>query len=269
MQRGPLQSAQAKVMTGLELNLFCHAELQWRARPFSSRNSAPTQVRVSATIGNATLYSAAKRETICGVICGASDQSIEEGRKMRKRVWVIAALVVVGVVAGSVTAVYAFSDSGGSSGAISEATVTAQISDTKCVLKAMDLAVHSENTTSSTTYTGVTGAIVRFNQGGSTPDCIEVNFSSMAFAAGASTTPGFDRVIEVRALLDGTSLAPGETQFSGDDDEDADFMYARSHAFTWVADAVAPGPHIVRIQFRSHFGGDVFLHRGVTTVFHG
>jgi hypothetical protein len=185
---------------------------------------------------------------------------------MTRRIWVIASLVVVGVVAGSLTAVYAFAGGGSGSGlASSESSVSPQISDSKCALKTMDVAVHGDSlNTTSTTFVSVPGAGVTFSQTGRAADCILVNFSSMSFASAGGTA-----LLYVRAVLDGSRvLEPSSTQFSGDDDEDGDVRWSRTHDAQFVIDAVAPGTHTVDIQFRSLDGGSVTLHRGVTSVYH-
>jgi hypothetical protein len=66
----------------------------------------------------------------------------------------------------------------------------------------------------------------------------------------------------VRALLDNSVAGtPDETQFSGDDGGKA-----RSYAMNFVFPSVGAGAHTVKMQFRSHSGGNVFIHRGTTIL---
>ena len=102
--------------------------------------------------------------------------------------------------------------------------------------------------------------------GGNTPSCVKVEFSAYTFAA---DTPVANQLLMVRALLDGvTAGSPSEVQFSGDDDEDADFTWARSHAFNFAFNGVVPGVHTITIQFRSLSGGSVFVHKPSMFVNH-
>jgi hypothetical protein len=117
--------------------------------------------------------------------------------------------------------------------------------------------------TTSTTFVDIPDMTVPFTVGGtSLKNCIKVEFSAFTFAA-------LDRLLYVRALLDGVKVAsPSEVQFSGDDDEDADGNWARSHAFNFEFSNVAAGPHTLKIQFRSFDGGTVFVHRRSVFVHH-
>ncbi len=61
--------------------------------------------------------------------------------------------------------------------------------------------------------------------------------------------------------------APGEVQFSGDDDEDGDGRWARSAAYNFLC-TVTPGVHTFKAQFRSLDGGLVFIHKSSLFVHH-
>jgi hypothetical protein len=118
--------------------------------------------------------------------------------------------------------------------------------------------------TTSTSFVDVPEASLTFFQGGTLSNCVIVNFSAMSFASTASTA-----LVLVRAVLDGVVVAiPPETQFSGDDDEDADFRWSRSHDYNFVFPRVAPGSHTVTMQFRSSDGGQVFINRHTMVVYH-
>lgn len=119
------------------------------------------------------------------------------------------------------------------------------------------------SSTTSTSFVNLGEGAVTFQQGLGN-GCAIVNFSSMAFAAS-----GGSALLYVRALLDGATVAiPFETQFTGDDDEDGDGRWARSHSYTFIFPRVAPGLHTVQMQFRSFDGGSVTLHRHTTVVQH-
>jgi hypothetical protein len=90
-----------------------------------------------------------------------------------------------------------------------------------------------------------------------------VTFSAFSFAAAD------DELLYVRPLLDGAIVAvPLETQFSGDDDEDANGRWARTHSMSFVYPNVSAGSHAIRMQFRSFGGATVFIHRHTTLVEH-
>lgn len=116
--------------------------------------------------------------------------------------------------------------------------------------------------TTSTTFVDVPDMSVSFDIGGAANGCVKVEFSAYVFAASG-------RLIIVRALLDGaTAGSPSQVQFSGDDDENADGKWARSHAFNFAFPNVAPGTHTITIQWLSFDGGTVFMHRRSMFVHH-
>jgi hypothetical protein len=120
------------------------------------------------------------------------------------------------------------------------------------------------DSTTSSSFVLVPGATVPFTIGGtSAKNCVAVTFSAMTFAA---NSPSVNQLMMVQAYLDGVPMQPGEVQFSGDDDQDADGAWARSQSYTWVASAVPAGGHTVEIGYRSFFGGSVFIHRRTTVV---
>ncbi len=118
--------------------------------------------------------------------------------------------------------------------------------------------------TTSTSFVAVPGSDVAFTIGGtSTKNCVTVTFAAFTFAANSGAP---NQLMMVQAYLDGVPMQPGEVQFSGDDDSDADGAWARSQSYTWVAYPVNFGPHTVVIGYRSAFGGTVFMHRRSTVV---
>jgi hypothetical protein len=139
-----------------------------------------------------------------------------------------------------------------------KAATTATCEQMKANINASALDVSS---TASTTFVDVPESTVSFSMGPFT-GCAIVNFSAMTFAPG-------DALLLVRALLDGVTVStPGETQMSGDDDEDGDGRWSRSHDYNFLFTAVAPGPHKIKMQFRSFDGKTVFINRHTTVVYH-
>ena len=88
----------------------------------------------------------------------------------------------------------------------------------------------------------------------------------MAYRPFAADAGGSSQLLIVRALLDGVEMVPGPVQFSGDDDEDGGGDWARSHNHQWVAAKIPFGAHTVTIEYRSFFGGTVFMHNRTLTV---
>jgi hypothetical protein len=122
----------------------------------------------------------------------------------------------------------------------------------------------SADSTTSTVFVGIPGTDVPFTIGGtSLKNCIVVTFSAYTFAADLG---GANQLMMVQAYLDGAPMQPGEVQFSGDDDQNANFRWARTHSYTWTAYPVAFGNHVVQMAYRSFFGGTVFVHRRSTVV---
>jgi hypothetical protein len=121
--------------------------------------------------------------------------------------------------------------------------------------------------TTSAAFVDMPGMSVTFTIAGTARrNCVKVEFSAYTFAANA---PVAGQLLMVRALLDGATVgSPGEVQFSGDDDEDADGSWARSHAFNFEFKDIAAGPHTIKIQWRSFFGGTVFAHSRSVFVHH-
>ena len=109
--------------------------------------------------------------------------------------------------------------------------------------------------TASTTFVDLPPLAVRMNIPGSSKSCLKVELSAVTFSATNS------ELISMRVLLDGvTELLPGEPQWSGDDDENADGHWARAHAASFYMTGLSPGFHTVSVQWRSHSGNTVFAH---------
>ena len=67
--------------------------------------------------------------------------------------------------------------------------------------------------------------------------CIIVVVSDYPFATGVE-------LLDIRVTVDGATGSPPEVQFSGDDDENADGKWARSHSAQFVF-VILKGPHTV------------------------
>lgn len=117
--------------------------------------------------------------------------------------------------------------------------------------------------TSSTGFVNVPNSSVSINQGGTGSSCVIVNFTAETFAPG-------DALMQIRARLDSSvTAAPGVVQLSGDDDENGNGDWSRSHAFIFIFPSVAPGWHNVRIQFRSVDSfREVTIHKHTVVVQH-
>jgi hypothetical protein len=118
--------------------------------------------------------------------------------------------------------------------------------------------------TSSNSFVTVPGMTVNLNTPGS---CAEITFSAYPFAG---NVPDPDALIEVRALVDGNVCLPGPVQFSGDDSEDADNFWARSHSYTFVCTFAAShnGHHTATVEWRTVFADTVFMHKPTMIVRH-
>ena len=129
----------------------------------------------------------------------------------------------------------------------------------RCSLTKMKISVSEldSSSTTSTTFKTLPEASVSFTQGGISANCVVVRFSAV-------TVSGPNDGVKIRAHMDNTTVAlPGEVFYSGD--EGAAFG-ARSYDF--VFPSVAPGSHVLRMQFRSTNGNIVYVHRHTTIVQH-
>ncbi len=135
------------------------------------------------------------------------------------------------------------------------AIVTSSCSPTKVRYMASDLDASS---TTSVQFVQVPEAVVSFTQGGTGASCVLVRFSAQVFvASGAGSTGIF------RAFLDNTKAAlPESVQFTGNSTSN------EARSFEFIFPLVAPGNHVVRMQFRSNTGTNVFVERHNTIVQH-
>jgi len=92
--------------------------------------------------------------------------------------------------------------------------------------------------------------------------CALVEYSASTFADAGN-------VVYVRALLDGTTVcAPDALQLSGDDDENGDGKWSRSHAFNFVCTGLIAGDHNIKIQWMGFTGGVIYVHQRSLFVHH-
>jgi hypothetical protein len=111
--------------------------------------------------------------------------------------------------------------------------------------------------TTSTSMVDLTGASVSFKTGGSGTSCVVADFTGQAFA------PHPD-LIQIQALLDGVAGSPGVVQLVGDDTG----VYSDSYSMQFVWTGVLPGTHLLKIQWKSFFGGSVAINRSTVVVQH-
>jgi hypothetical protein len=153
---------------------------------------------------------------------------------------------------------------GGKAGIAASAPVGKAVTTGSCITNRSDFAASDldVSSTTSTSHVNIPEASVVFTQHGAVAGCVIVNFSGMGFASGGA-------LLYVRALLDSATVAlPLETQFSGDDDENANGEWSRSHDYNFVFPSVLPGTHTIQMQFRSLDGKTVFMNRHTTVVQH-
>lgn len=124
--------------------------------------------------------------------------------------------------------------------------------------KADILSSEGTQSTTSASYVSVAGMSksVKMSKG-----CMIVVVSDYPFAGVAGS------LLDIRVLVDGATGSPPEVQFSGDDDENADGKWARSHSAQFVF-SLPKGPHTVDLQWKSFFGDTVSLHAPVMVVYH-
>lgn len=185
---------------------------------------------------------------------------------MRKKLFIAAPLAAAALVAGGIaTAVAHGSHSGdGTPSTARSVGPAASITITNCKLPKTDFTTNDTTglSTTSTTYVPVPGMTKSITQGTTTAGCVVVDVSAYSYAAGTNALEF------VSVTLDGAPGNPGEVQFSGDDDEDGDGAWARTHAAVFAFTAVAPGAHTVSMVFRSFDGQSVALHRPAMTIEH-
>jgi hypothetical protein len=158
--------------------------------------------------------------------------------------------------------VNAFAEGGAASK--SDATTQAVISGTCKAMKRISYASNDAvavDTTTSIVMVSVPGTSVSFTIPGTVATCVIVDYSAYTWASAGE-------LMMVQAVLDGAPGFPGEVQFDGDSDENADGMWSRSHNHQWVFANVAPGFHTVNMEWRSFSGGTVWTHKRTMTVNH-
>lgn len=93
-----------------------------------------------------------------------------------------------------------------------------------------------------------------FFKGGASASCVIVRFSAITFAV-------VDNRVEIRAYLDnGPAALPAAVMYSDGSGG------AGAHSFEFIFPSVAPGFHVVRMQYRSPNGGLISVSRHTTVV---
>ncbi len=110
--------------------------------------------------------------------------------------------------------------------------------------------------TTSTTFTDLTPLSVTFTLPGPTKTCLKVDVSAVSFAPNSE-------LMQLRVLLDGSELLPGEVQFSGND-----VLWAQSHSASFYQFGVTPGSHTVDVQWKSNGGNTIYAHWRSLSVLH-
>ncbi|HVU21746.1 MAG TPA: hypothetical protein VHE09_13525 [Rhizomicrobium sp.] len=95
-----------------------------------------------------------------------------------------------------------------------------------------------------TSKTYVNAGAAPFHQRGKSAACIIVRFDTQTIQ---------NSTMQVRALLDGSIMFPGETSFTQNDG-----FVSSSHGFSWEGVA-APGSHTVQIQVLSSDGSVMYI----------
>jgi hypothetical protein len=117
---------------------------------------------------------------------------------------------------------------------------------TKVKYLASDVALFK---TSSTSFVNVAQASISFVQGGNLASCVIVRFSAQPFVAVSGNT------LIVGAFLDNATAAlPNEVTYT-----EGGSLANTARSFDFVFPSVAPGNHVVRMQFKSPSGASVDL----------
>ncbi len=123
-------------------------------------------------------------------------------------------------------------------------TVACRPSQVKIVASALD-----GSTRSATAFGNIPEAQVNFVKSGSGAGCAIVTFTARVRGSGNPA---------IRAFMDNTTAAvPGEIQSA---------PASVVSSFVFVFPSVAPGAHIIRMQYRNASGGDTILDRHTTHV---
>jgi hypothetical protein len=131
-----------------------------------------------------------------------------------------------------------------------QASAATQTADCK-IKKAAFAASNDVTEITSKTYVNLTA--VPFHQGGKQAGCIVVRFDAQTYQ---------NATMQVRAMLDGSIMFPGETGFT-----QVEGFVASTHGFSWEGVA-APGDHTLQIQVLSSDGSAMYAISHVLSVQH-
>jgi hypothetical protein len=109
------------------------------------------------------------------------------------------------------------------------------------------------DSTTSTSFVNMPEMATNITQGAT--DCVIV-----AFFAQVATLA--NQAMHVRATIDGLSCGPLDPKFV----ENGSEALTSSHAMAFLCNGVAPGPHTIRIQYRSFGGGQVIVQERMMLV---
>jgi hypothetical protein len=127
----------------------------------------------------------------------------------------------------------------------SAATKTVSCSPTK--LKILSSTPTLDFSTNSTIFVDVPESTLSFVQGGSVASCVIVRFSAEVSSK--------DNGLSVRPLLDVSTVAlPSSVGFGGMECIPTVGCTTRAHSFEFVFPHVAPGTHLLRMQYNAAFG---------------
>lgn len=128
-----------------------------------------------------------------------------------------------------------------------------------CPVNRMTIASSYEigTTTSSTSFVDVPGMETTVNIPGPT-SCVGVEYTATVFTGG-------NEQVYVQATMDDVPCSPPNVQFPEDN---GDVPQAITHAFDFICQNVRPGVHTFKIQWRSFFGGPVYIHCRTMKVTH-
>lgn len=105
-------------------------------------------------------------------------------------------------------------------------------------------------------FVNIPQASVGFKQGGTKASCVIVRFAALSYGGDGVNS------ITVRALVDdATPAIPAEIWY-GSYEQHA----AGVRSFDFIFPSIAPGNHVVRMQFKSEGGGTVYINQHNTIV---
>jgi hypothetical protein len=151
---------------------------------------------------------------------------------------IAAAVLAAALVFGTGNAVYSAAGAGDDGQGAVTANVQPHVTGSNCELIKVDFATSStRQKTTSTTYVDVVDSVIPVTIGGSSPTCLEADFTAQASAPSS--------VLRVRAVLDGTTVGePADVKLVTLSD-------ANTHGMNFFWADVPAGSHSVKMQYLS------------------